>query len=287
MITLKALPAVVFALLTAAPAFAQAPADPAKPAQDPAKPQEPPLPWRRGELLLGGYIGGTSSSFEIISGSGLGASVDVEEVLGLEESVTQYRLQASILLADRHRLSFDYVDLSRKATKTIDATVEIDDTVFPVGTTLETEFDLQLINIVYGYSLVYDDRMDIGLTFGIHHLRVRFEAEATSGAGGETERFLLPVPLPGLRAMFALTPELFLRQSIEILYLPFDKFQGLYVETGIALEWTPFKHLGFGLGWNSTRIRMEMQDDQFPRVEFEGKFQYDVAGVMLYTILYF
>jgi hypothetical protein len=279
MIRSKLLPGLAALLLSSASAFAQ---DPPKEA-----PKDPPKPWRRGELMIGGYVAELNSNLQVISGTGLGATVDVEEALGLDESLTQYRIQASFLLADRHRLFFDYVDLSRKATRTIDANITIDDTVYPIGTTVDTEFDLQLINMVYGYSLLYDDRMDIGLTFGIHHLRVRFEAESKSGAGAETERFMLPIPLPGFRAMFALTPELFLRQSLEILYLPFDKFQGLYVDTTIALEWTPFKHLGFGLGWNSTRIRMEMEDEDFPRVEFEGKFQYDVAGVMLYTILYF
>ncbi len=66
----------------------------------------------------------------------------------------------------------------------------------------------------------------------------------------ESETFTAPLPTFGLRADFAITPEWFLRSSFEIFYLEIKEFTGHIYESKVALEYCPWKHLGFGLAFD-------------------------------------
>lgn len=251
--------------------------------------QEPPKtkrPWHDVELSIGGFITELSAQVEVQSASGLGTTVDLENALGLEESLQLLRIWGTVAVGERHRLSLDYVDLTRSATKQIASDIEVGDQILTSGTVVDSTLELQLFNLNYAYSILYDDRMDIALTVGIHALRTRIELEGRN-AGGETESFTLPIPLPGIRTNFALTPSLFLRQNLEVLYLRYANFQGLMLDLTISLEYQAFEHVGFGIGYNTMQIKMKMEEESMPAVDFDGRFEFEFAGLLLYTTFSF
>jgi hypothetical protein len=270
---MKTLWSVLILAAAASPASAQQPAPPEK------------SPWHRFEFSLGALIADISSSAEVQAG-GLGAVIDIEQVLGVDESLFQVRAGASYEIAPRHRLWLDYVDLSRDSTKTLETDIEFGDTVYPVGTSVHTEMDLQLVNLVYGYSLIHDDRVDLAVTFGMHGMRTQLELQGQS-IGGESERFFLPIPLPGIRMNTLLSPDLYFKLNLEFLWIRVDQFEGLMVDSMVGLEWAAFEHVGFGVAYNHIRIGLEMEDDGFATVDFQGRLDFDVAGFLLYTVLYF
>ncbi len=255
----------------------------AAPVQDPAKVTRP---WHDFEFGISGVVADIGSELEVISGTGVGAVVDGEEALGLDNSIRQMRIWASIALGERHRLKLDFMDLSRDSTKTLERDITIGDTTYTVGTTVSTDLDLQFINLTYAYSILYDDRMDVALTFGIHGLRTKFDIEGEN-ASGETERFILPVPLPGISATFALTPDLFLKQNLELLWLRYENFQGMMVDMSLSLEYEIFEHVGIGIGYNTVRIRLDMEEETLPSVDFKGSFEFQFSGVAVYLTFFY
>ena len=252
--------------------------------QQPAEP--PKSPWRKFEFTVGAMISDLSSSVEVTTGSGVGGVVDLERALGMEESLTQVRAGMSWEISPGHRLWLDYVNLSRTARRTLSAEIEFDGVTYPVGTSVATDFDLELINLVYGYSVIRDERVDLALTFGIHALETKIELQGES-VGTESESFILPIPLPGMRMNILLAKDFYFKQTLEFLWLRFDNFEGLMADVQVGFEWAAFKHLAFGIAYSHLQIALEMEDANFPSVEFEGRFEFDVSGLLLYTTLYF
>lgn len=255
-------------------------------AQQPAEPpKEAKSPWHRFELSLGALIADLGSSVQVDAG-GLGAVIDIEEVLGLDNSLLQVRAGASYELAPGHRLWLDYVNLDRDATRTIEAEIEFDGTTYPVGTTIRSEFNLQLLNLVYGYSVIHDERVDLAVTFGIHAMQTQLELQGQS-VGTSSESFILPIPLPGMRMNVLLAENLYFKQNLEFLWIRVDNFEGLMADVMVGFEWAAFEHVGFGIAYNHLRISLEMEDDDFSGIDFAGSFEFDVSGLLLYTVVYF
>jgi hypothetical protein len=253
------------------------------------KPEKPVAdPWRRFELSLGYFFASLDSELQIGSKAlGVAANIDVEEFLHLDETTDVFRAGASYRISGRHRISADYYDLSRSATNRLGIDISVDGEVYNIGTTLESTYDLRFFNVSYGYSFLQDDRMDIAATLGVHGIDLGISLKAAESGKSETEEFFLPLPLPGLRADFALTSYLLLRQRLEILWLKIDEYEGLLVDTMIGLELSPIDHFGLGIAYHALRFDLEMEDDDFLTVDFKGELELDYSGLMLYGVFYF
>ena len=262
-------------------------AGPARAQAEGAAPAGPDKPWRDFELTLGWYISNLSSGVTVKDQSGLGAFIDLEETLSLDTSLSVGRLGAMAALGERHRLHFDFFDLSRKGTTDLTTEIRFDGETYIVGTTVDSRLNLQFFNLAYGYSILQDDRFDIAATLGIHGIRAKISLKDASNNLSEAERFYLPVPMPGLRGTFALTPDLFLKQNLEILWLRVGDYSGFLLDSTTALEYALFSHVGVGVAYNTLNFDLKMDDDAMPGVRFEGEVELRYSGVMLYTVLFF
>jgi hypothetical protein len=248
---------------------------------------DPPRPWRQVEISLGGYLAGIDSELSAQSRSGFGSVIDFEDLLGLDNDDLGLRLGASVAVAERHRIHLDVFDLTRSASKVLEQTIEFEDTTYTVGTDVDTRLGIQFFNLTYGYSFLLDDRSNLALTFGIHGLRTSARLDSKGLGIRESERFFLPIPLPGLRMDFALTPDLWLRQRFEFLWLQLSDYEGLVTDGAIGLEWAFVDHVALGLEYNVVRSKLRMKNDDFPSVKFRGEFDFDFAGLHLYLNFYF
>lgn len=190
----------------------------------PAVAQQNGGPWEKWSLGLGGFASTLGSDVRI-GKPGVGAEIDLDEALGMESSDTVFRIDAAYRFGSsrRHRLDFTWFDLSREATKTLTQDINIDGTTYPVGTTVDSEFDLAFYNVRYSYSFLQDDRVDLAGSVGLHvtdiGLTVRAPVQGTAG-----DSVTAPLPLIGARLDVALTEKWYARSSVEFLYLAIADF---------------------------------------------------------------
>jgi hypothetical protein len=97
-------------------------------------------PWEKWSLSLGGFAASLSNDVRIGT-PGIGAEFDVEEALGLESSDTVFRVDAAYRFGSsrRHRMDLTWFDLSREATKTLERDINVDGTIYPIGSTANFE----------------------------------------------------------------------------------------------------------------------------------------------------
>ena len=246
-------------------------------------------PWGHFSLNLGGFI--TSLNSDVSLGAkGLGIKVNVEDVLDMDSSVSVFRVDGSWRFTRnlRHRLDLGWFDISRDSSTTLLRDIEIGDTIFPLGTEITSSFDLQVFKGAYSYSFFQDDRMDLGVSFGLFVMPIVFEIDASGlFEGHERESITAPLPVLGLRADFAITPKLFLKFNVDSFYLEIDEFEGSVIDTKLALEYNAFKYLGFGIGLEHFNIYIKAEDEDYPNIDFKGSFEFDYFGAMAYCKVYF
>jgi hypothetical protein len=237
-------------------------------------------PWERFTLNLGGGITFLKSDVRIGSES-TGISVNVEDALGLDTDMVVLRAEGILRLGEsrRHRLDFGYFDLSRSGTKTTGRDITIGNTLYPTGTTVDTEFDLKLFKGAYSYSLVQDDRIDFGLGAGLYVAPVNFQVSNSVPGAREESSSTSPLPFLELHIDYALTPKLFLKQKLDLFYAEYKDFKGRLVDASIGLEYNIWKHFGLGLAFNIFSLHVEDKGDA---TNLKGSIDLAFSGLMLY-----
>jgi hypothetical protein len=237
-------------------------------------------PWERFSLNLGGFV--TSLNTDVSIGvRNVGISVDAEEALGLDTNMSVFRGDAILRLGDsrRHRLDFGFLDLKRSGTKTLGRDITIGDTVYPLGTTVETEFDLSLFKGAYSYSLVQDAKIDFGLGIGLYVAPIKFRISSTRSGGVEEESVTAPLPFLGVRLDYAITPKLFIKQSVDFFYMEYNQFKGRLLDAKIGIEYNIWKHFGLGLAYNFFYMDVESEGET---IDWKGSINFGFSGLMLY-----
>ena len=170
-------------------------------------------PWRNFNLNLGINITDLNSSVRF-GVAGVGLEVDVEEALGLDSSENvffgsgYYRFGST----RRHRFDFGYTGYHRDASGVLAQDLPILGVIYPEGETVQTSFDFDIIRAGYSYSLLTDDRMDLGIGGSLYIMPIEFGISSTS-LGLRTEDITAPLPVLTLRGDFAITPKLFLKAN--------------------------------------------------------------------------
>ena len=141
-------------------------------------------PWETFGVNLGVFVSSTDTSFRI--GSGIGLSIDAEEALNLDATSTVFRADALWRFTDnkRHRLDFTWFSLSRDATRQIGQDITFEDKdgnpiTIDAGTTVESNFDLDIYELAYSYSFFQDDRIDLAAGIGLFIMPLDFGIRAS------------------------------------------------------------------------------------------------------------
>jgi len=246
-------------------------------------------PWERFSFNLGGFITAINSDVSL-STKGVGIEVNLEDALDMDSSVSVFRVDGLWRFSRnlRHRLDLGWFDISRDAHTTLLQDIQIGDTLFPLGTEVTSSFDLQVFKAAYTYSFFQDDRMDMGVSFGLFVMPIAFEIDASGGfEGHESESITAPLPVLGFRTDFAITPKLFLKFNVDFFYLEIDQFEGAVTDTKFALEYNAFKNIGFGIGLERFNIYIKAEGEDYPNIDFNGTFEFRYVGLMAYCKVYF
>jgi hypothetical protein len=231
-----------------------------------------------------------NSDFRIGSQSlGVGLDVSPEDALGLDSSLTVFRADALYRFTSnrRHRFDLGYIDLRRSATKTIQADIQIKDRIFPVGTTVDSLFDLKIIRAAYSYSFFQDERFDLGLSAGLYVAPIKIRVSSTSSGAAEEQSITAPLPVVGLRFDFAITPKFFLKESIDVFYFQYQNFSGGLFDAKVGLEYNIWKYVGVGVAYDYFRLQFKVDGNDYPGLDMVGKLQFNYGGILLYGKFYF
>ncbi len=262
------------------------------------RPWKSDQPWEKLSVTSGYFLTSFTSDVKLSSTLG-GVVLSLEDLLGLDATTSQYRIEGHYRAWRRHHFHFGFFDLSRDADRTLAADIPDQDPPVQVGTLVNSLLDIKIFKVGHSYSFWNDERLDLGAGIGFYvmDLAVGIDVLAEGSAGGEEgsvekrllgEAITLPLPVLGLRGNVALTKRVFLKQSVEFFYISIPGFRGFLLDANLAVEGHICRFFGLGLGYNFMRVNVEGDGDaEFLGASWNGRLHFDYSGVYIYAKFFF
>jgi hypothetical protein len=235
-------------------------------------------------VALGTYIVDTDTEVSLDGESGQGTRVDWENTFGSGE-VTRFRLDGQWRFADRHKARFMWFDSSRDNTRTLEEEIDWGDETFPVSARTRAEFSFAVYELAYEYAFLRRDNYEISGSFGLHYteLELTLSAKAETSGGAldvdikESGDVGAPLPVIGLRGLWALPYDLWIDAQAQYFALSIDEYDGSLTDLRFMLNWQPKTWLGLGIGYNQFTVDVDVEKDRF-----NGSLDWTYEGPMIF-----
>jgi len=219
--------------------------------------------------LMGGLV---NFNTDVAAGRNLSALIDLEDVLGFDESIETIGFQGLWRVSKnrRHALHLRIADFNRDAYKNVEGTVPILDLEF-FGE-LASRFVNQVGSIEYQCSFINHDKTEAGMTagFGIYRYELELEGQVMLVDGsGENSQFrkesvgvVAPVPAVGFYINQALRPDLIFEIRTSFIDLELGEHNGRIFSSWGSLTWYISRHFGVGVGLSASDVVYEKNTGQ-------------------------
>ncbi len=125
-----------------------------------------------------------------------GTPVNGESDLGLPNRLHQGRVEFMFRLRERNKVRVDYFEADRSGSRTLAKDVVFGNQTFAAGQLTQTSLDWRQFDITYGYSLLRNDRFEVGTGLGIYFLQV--DAIGQVPARNQRQEVTAATPFPAL-----------------------------------------------------------------------------------------
>jgi hypothetical protein len=220
---------------------------------------------------------------------GKGTDLDFENDLGLSSSQNRARLDGYWRFAHKHRLDFAFYYYNRTADRVIDQPIEWGNVIYDVGAELHSEVKFQFFKVNYKYSFVRTQNLEFGFSAGLSTIQTDAEIAGQGTVDGgdvvsyekKSNSLLVPIPVLGLYGEWRMVRNLYLRGGAEYLAVNVAGWNGSVADLRASVDWYPFKHFGFGVGYNIFRI------DALKDATSDFDFRYQFSGLLGYATYVF
>ena len=236
-------------------------------------------------IRLGAYIvDGSRTLFSINSSTGgLGTTIDYSKDLGGKEREKIPRIDAYYRFNDRHRIDFTSFAVKRDGRKTLDLTIEIDDTIYSAADTLNSSIEYTLYKLGYSYSFYHSPEVELSFSAGLNITSYDLKFSDDTGAKAETVGVTVPLPVFGLRMGYAITPRWSIQYVAETFAIDIDDtFRGNLFNYELNTEYRLFKNFSVGAGIARLGMDVEVDDD-----DWRGAVSDSYRGFTAFGTLYF
>lgn len=202
-----------------------------------------------------------------------GTPVNGENDLGLPDRLRQGRVEFMFRLRERSKVRVDYFEADRSGSKVLANDVVFGNQTFAAGQLTQTSLDWRQFDITYTYSLVRNDRFEVGTGVGIYFLQV--DAIGQVPARNQRQEVTAATPFPALP--LDLTWRISSRWAATVrgayLKATLSGFRGWYADSheDIQYRWNP--NLAIGLGYAAIRTSLTRRGGSFP-----GAFAMSISG---------
>jgi hypothetical protein len=247
-------------------------------------------------IYLGGFFPQTSSEITINGSVANPPPINVEDLLGVEDSSSVLWGGAQWRISRRNSLEFEYFQLNRDGfINLIPNPIAVGDLIIESGS-INTALDIGLGRLTYGFSVVRNDRMNIQLKAGLHVADFSTTLQlagavcdvslgqmppgcpADQSPAPEAEDVTAPLPHFGGSFQYAITPTVTAKFEVIGFAIELDSIDGSLVEIDADIGWYPWKHWGIGAGLRYFNVDVESKGS-----ELNGKFEFGYWGPAVYV----
>jgi hypothetical protein len=247
----------------------------------------------------GGFFPSFSSKIAINGENVIPPPIEVEDVLGVEDSNSVGWAGVQWHISHRSSLEFEIFKLDRDGfIDLVPEPVEVGDLMIESGS-IDTAFDVGISRLTYGFSLVRSERMDLQVQGGLHiadlSVALQLSGAVCDVSIGETppcpagqtsplqsEEVTAPLPHFGASFAYALTPTIAARFQAIGFAIELDSLDGSLVEVDADIAWQPWRNFGMGVGFRYFNTDVKSQGSKL-----NGQFDLEYYGPVVYVLASF
>lgn len=228
-----------------------------------------PNPFDRGtkdilSFSVGGFLMTFNTTAELDPKNGQGTTIDLEKDLDLADKANRVRFDGYWRIKPRHRLDFGWLLYDRETNHSLSKQIVWGDTTFDIGASLDTSTRNQLIKTAYRYSYVRNARVDASVSGGLSTIINKMSLSGSGSVNGQGASFTkegksvtAPVPMFGLGVEVKIAKPLYFRANEEYFHIKISNVDGRVNDFRASFDYYPWKHVGFGLGYNRFGVKVE------------------------------
>ena len=204
---------------------------------------------------------------------GIAGSVVTSDDLGIEDPDVVPSGAVTFRVAERHTIRIDGFGFSVDGSNRIDSTFTFDGRIYPIGTSVTSEADVLFVGAEYGYDLVHNDQVAIGLTLGVRYVSAKASIQAPLlGQQGEGE-FQVPLPAVGLVLVLHPIPVPLFSSLALAAKLSGGTIgeQGSFIDADAGIEWLPIPILALRVGYRYFHGEGQHDEDE-AKVDLSGPY---------------
>jgi outer membrane scaffolding protein for murein synthesis (MipA/OmpV family) len=218
---------------------------------------------RRFEMRLAGFS--VNSDAKVIHDNvngDPGDEIDLEDLLGIEETDGVFQLEATYRFNDFHRIEMSYHKMSRTGTTLLDRDIEFGERTFRSGTELASRFDSELLRLGYGYSLVNDAQKELGVMAGIHVSNNVTDILALPSGERERSDVSTPLPVIGAFGSVEIGRHSSLSARLQLFAMQYDRLEGQMAFANLEWQRRFGNYVSAGFGYNAYFTRLRSREDE-------------------------
>jgi len=232
-------------------------------------------------IALGATYLRNNGQAQLNTSTGLGTLVDLQDTLGIQQDNAGPYASLRWRFSEKWRLEASYFGVFESGDKTISQDIHFGDVVFPVNTNVTSKLNFQDVRGSVGYSVYKTNDKELGVGLGLHVFSYDLSLSAPK-LGTEAGNVLAPLPVLSLYGGFALDEQWAVGARLDWFQLTYDNYHGGLTSFALDLLYTPFKHVGFGIGWLGMELNFSSTSGSF-----QGKFQQNLQGPVAFVTVNF
>ncbi|MFV1985431.1 MAG: hypothetical protein ACC657_17920 [Thiohalomonadales bacterium] len=212
-----------------------------------------------------------------------GVYINLERQLGVQSDDVVGRVEGYYRFNSHHRLDYGYYPVNRSGTRAISTEIPTNPPI-AAGTVVSTTFDTATYKLGYTYSFYNNEKVELGLSAGLHITSFDLSLVATGGSSGASSSADVTAPLPvvGVLLTYNITPDWLVIYNYQAFLLQIEGNKGSLTDTNLSIEYRGFKNVAFGLAVNRVNLNLDFDGENYL-----GTVNNEIGGFTTYMALYF
>jgi hypothetical protein len=234
----------------------------------------------RFSVSLGGFLLNTDTELRVDGESSQGTTINLEDDFGFDD-VDRFRIDGYWRITPRQKIRVMYFDTKRTENRTIDRDIVFQDETYAINTDIRTTFETTVAELAYEFAFLRGDNYEVAGSIGIHNLKFTLGLDVTGNnvnlSESRTAEANGPLPMIGLSGTWRINDKFYIQALAQFFEISYDPYDGRLSDVGAAFVWQPFRHVGFGLGYNEFTTRVDVDDDNF-----QGRLRWNYGGARIF-----
>lgn len=230
----------------------------------------------RVRVTLGAMRVSSSTTLRVDSSTGVvGTPIAGENQFGLDPSDFEPKFEVMVRAGERNRLWLDYFTLDRSGSALVAEPIVFRDVVLQPGNPLQSELDLRILSLTYGYSFWHSEKLELAATLGISSVQIDATAKVETDAVhlDQTEDLAGPYPTPGISATWAISKRFYLDARVQYFSVHVKDIDGSLGNAQLDALYRFRPNVSFGLGYTDVKAHLAST-----KTDNSGLFDFDTKG---------